>query len=69
MYHVRALDDAGTTIRQLTINFPTLEAATAAAARADRQFGDKHVVCESLDPRDPRNDHKNPGRAGFAVVE
>lgn len=69
LFHFRALDETGVTIRQSTTAFPTAEAAQAAAARADRIHGDDHVVCISLEPKDPRNNTKEPLKAGFKVYD
>lgn len=66
-FHYRALDAEGNTIRQSTTAFPTVEAAKAAAAKADRIHGETHVVCTSLDPKDPRNS-TDPLKAGWMVV-
>lgn len=68
-YHVRALDSEGNTIRQLPTGFHTLEAADAAALKATRMTGDDHVVCVSLDPKDPANNTREPGKAGWKVLD
>ena len=67
-FHFRALED-GVTIRQSTSAYPTAKAAQAAADKATRIHGDEHVVCISLDPKDQRNDTKNPLKSGFKVYD
>jgi hypothetical protein len=67
-YHYRALDESGTTIRQSTVSFATVEAAQKAADKASRIHGDDHVVCVSIDPKDQDPEtKKNPLRVGWAV--
>ena len=66
MYHFRCIDpEHGVTIRQSTVAFATYEAASVAAARADRVTGDTHVVCLSLDTTDPRNALKQ----GYVIAD
>ena len=68
-FHFRALDEAGSTIRQSQAAFPTFDSCLSAAAKAERQHGDKHVVCISLDPADPRNKKVGDVKCGFLVVD
>lgn len=68
-YHFRALDRNGFTIRQSTAAYPTYDSAQEAADRATRVTGDVHVVCESLDAKDARNDPKNQLKSGYVAAE
>lgn len=68
-YHFRAFDKNGYTIRQSTAAYPTVESAQEDADHASRVTGHAHVVCESLDAKDARNDPKFPHKAGFIVAE
>lgn len=67
-YHFRALDKKGATLRQSTAAYPTFESAEEHADAATRLTGLKHVVCESLDHKDPRNDPKNPLNNGYIIA-
>jgi hypothetical protein len=67
-FHFRALDKSGTTIRQSTAAFATVEAAQEAADKASRIHGEDHVVCVSVDPKDQDNaTKKDPLKVGWAV--
>jgi hypothetical protein len=68
-YHFRALDKTGATLRQSTAAYPTKESAQEYADIATRQTGLVHVVCESIDYKDPRNDPKNPLKSGYVVCD
>lgn len=65
-YHFRSFEN-GVTTRQSTVGFATIAAAKAAAEKMDRQTGDKHSVCVSLDPKDPENS-PDPIKTGFKVL-
>lgn len=67
-FHFRCIADSGVTVRQSTRAFRTFEEADKAAKHADRIHNEEHVVCISLDPKDPRNS-KDTLRAGFKVYE
>lgn len=66
-YHFRCIADNGVTVRQSTVAFASFDAAKLAAEKADRITGDTHVVCVSLDPKDPENS-TDPLKSGYKVV-
>jgi hypothetical protein len=68
-YHFRALSKTGETLRQSTAAYPTRESAQEYADIATRMTGLVHVVCESIDYKDPRNDPKNPLKSGYVVCD
>lgn len=65
-YHFRSFEN-GVTTRQSTVGFATIAAAKSAAEKMDRQTGEKHSVCISLDPKDPDNS-PDPIKTGFKVL-
>lgn len=68
LYHIRALDREGNTIRQSTVAYPTVEAAQDAVRKLDRIHGDDHVVCVSLEPDHPENKSKKGWKVYTAPV-
>jgi len=66
-FHHRSFED-GITTSQSTRSFPTAEACQHAADRATARTGELHVVCISLDPKDPKNSNE-PHKSGFMVYE
>lgn len=68
LYHIRALDKDGNTVRQGLYGYATVADAQKAAdiANRTRNIDEEFVVCESLDHKDPRNPKtSDPLKFGF----